>query len=112
MNLTDKFSPEELASFGPEQIRYLSRREDLLRAALEDCLIAGPQLRDALLRKRPIWFDSFEPLYPQERTLILVESCRMFEIPLPQWLRQAAEDADRKTMAERAEIAKHEAGRG
>lgn len=108
MKLTDRFTAEQLAGFTPNQIRYLSRREDLLRTALEDCLIAEPKLRDAFLTGRPIWFDSLEPLAPAERTLVLVEACRMFEIPLPKWLRAAAEDADRRTMAEQAEIAARE----
>jgi hypothetical protein len=108
MKLTEKFTPEELESFSPDQIRYLSQREDLLRAALEDCLVAGPKLRDALLNRKPIWFDSMEPLQPSERTLVLVEACKMFEIPIPAWLRVAAEDSDRRAREFQAEVARQE----
>ena len=106
--LTSKFSAEELAELSPDQIRYLSQREDLLRAALEDCLSAGPKLRDALLNRKPIWFDSMEPLAASERTLVLVEACRMFEIPIPGWLRRAVEDHNRKAMEFQAEAERQE----
>lgn len=112
MKLTEKFTAEQLEQFSPAQIRYLSQREELLRAALEDCLIAGPKLRDAFLNKRPIWFDSLDPLTPTERTLVLVESCKMLEVPLPAWLRKAAEDSDRRAMAEQADIARAEKAAG
>lgn len=106
--LTSKFTPEELEGFSPDQIRYLSQREDLLRAAMEDCLIAGPKLRDALLLRKPIWFDSLEPLYPHERTLVLIEACKAFEIPIPEWLRLAAEDSDRRAREMKAEEMRQE----
>jgi hypothetical protein len=108
VKLTDKFTADELGAFSAAQIRYLSQREDLLRAALEDCLIAGPRLRDALLNGHPIWFDSMQPLYPSERTMLLVEACKMLEIPVPAWLRKAAEDSDRAARAQQAEVERQE----
>ena len=55
------------------QCRYLDKREELLRTALEDALCASGSLRQAMRDGHGIWIDSFAPLTPAERTMVLRE---------------------------------------
>jgi hypothetical protein len=64
---------EELEKLTPAEKRYLEHRQQLWRTALEDALIKGPELRNAMRDGKGVNWDSLAPLTAQERTLVFRE---------------------------------------
>ena len=75
------FNEVDLQSLTPVQRRYLDQREHLLQSALEDILLHARQVRHDLQSGGGIWLDSFGPLTPEERGLILREARKMLDLP-------------------------------
>jgi hypothetical protein len=113
VTITANLSAEDLERMSPQQIRYLAERETVLRYAIEEGLGSGKELRDALLEGRGVPERvelAMESLKPAERTMVLVELCRMMEIPIPKWLRAGAEAIERDA-AEMAALERDQAKR-
>jgi hypothetical protein len=67
--------------FTPNEQRYLEKRQELWRTALEDALVDSHKLRPLLRDGKGVWWDSMAPLTAKERTFVLRELRKIWDLP-------------------------------
>lgn len=74
-------TPQELEMMSRSERAHLARRQELWRAALEYALCNSQKLIKDMRDGHGIWFDAMGPLTPEERTLVLRELRKIWNLP-------------------------------